>query len=148
MESYKNNKLFIESVKSNTISDIKIALIFLVLYFKGDVKKIQDSISYAKDNSSFDFEEHYELPYDSSDEINESHFANLRLNLEENFSEKRLKAFLDVYHKIYKNEESAVHKKIKKKETENKNNISDLKILSLTAGAIIFAFILYKLLSK
>ncbi|MGL5357197.1 MAG: hypothetical protein ACRCZ9_00225 [Fusobacteriaceae bacterium] len=99
--NYKNDKIFMESVKNDDIFAIKSDLEGLISTLEGNKIKCDEAIEYAIKNSSFNWEEDDGLYFGEGYETTIEKYSYEKGRLVQNFTKERYFKVLDLY-KQYK----------------------------------------------
>lgn len=129
---------FIESVKTNNLSEIKNLLIENIFFQQGDKRELDKALQYAINNSSFKFEEHIDL--EVSDKTNkEDYFSDEKWNMRENYSKERYNLLVELYNETFAKQEYAYSIV-----EENVNNDKLVKKVIIGSVIVIAGYLIYK----
>ncbi|WP_139855687.1 hypothetical protein [Aequorivita sinensis] len=145
---FKNYTSFVNGVRENDLQMVKSQLAEMIMLFQGEKAKIMEAVEYAKNNSSFKFENHLETTTAMDKTSNSDMFYTEISELQTNFSKERFLEVIRLY-PLMVEQDNFFNKGNDKNEidseVEKSSKITKTQLL-IGAGVIIGGIILYKFL--
>lgn len=141
MRNFMQNQPLVNSIETNNLGEIKSQLIDNLFFLQGDRDEIYKAITYAENNSEFQFEDHIDLE-DVNKEDRQNYFSQEKWNMEKNFSRERYDLLINLYGEVFGN---PVYDEKEDLKTSNKlKNITPAVLITGGVLLVVAGYLIYK----
>lgn len=123
-EFLAQDRAFMRAIESQNVFRIKSDLEGLIPLFRGDKKKCDMAIEYARRVSPFDWEEDDGVYFGDPNDSIEDQYSYEKGRLVQNFTKERYEKVLELYHEVYKDINREYYENLKKQEENKQSNFN------------------------